>query len=153
MPEPDFDLPKAHRWFAIEMNNRAWDLVETTERTPDETDEMIEAAYAAAIHWRHVGTPLNSLRAECLLATACACAGKAEAAIHHAEKCLRSSYEVGDEQSDFDRASVYGAAAKSYACGGNREKAREHYERASHYVPLLSDTADQKAWEKLYSAS
>ena len=62
MPEPPFEVSQAHRWFAVELNNRAWDLVEATERSPDETDEMIDSAHAACLHWRAVGVPLNALR-------------------------------------------------------------------------------------------
>ena len=33
-----FDLAKAHRWFAVEFNNLAWELYELPARTAEETD-------------------------------------------------------------------------------------------------------------------
>ena len=33
MPAPPFDLAQAHRWFAIEFNNQAWELVEKPSRS------------------------------------------------------------------------------------------------------------------------
>ena len=88
MPEPPSDIPAAHRWFAAEFNNRAWELVEKTERSAEETIEMLHAAHAAAIHWQAVGTPVNLQRAENLLATACLKLGRHEQAIEHAERGL-----------------------------------------------------------------
>jgi len=64
---PD-ERSKANRWFAIEGNNRAWDLAAKVNRTPAEDSEMLLAAYAAAYHWSKVGTPLNHMRAEMTLA-------------------------------------------------------------------------------------
>ncbi|NJM49445.1 MAG: hypothetical protein HC860_27425 [Alkalinema sp. RU_4_3] len=40
MSQPPFDVAVAHRWFAVEFNNRAWDLVEKTDRTADEAVEI-----------------------------------------------------------------------------------------------------------------
>ena len=47
MSTPPFDLSKAHRWFAIELNNRAWELIEAPARTAEEAVEMVTAAHAA----------------------------------------------------------------------------------------------------------
>ena len=77
MSTPPFDLAQAHRWFAIECNNEAWDLVEKADRAPPETQRMISAAHAAALHWGAVGNALNRLRAENLLAAVYSAAGEA----------------------------------------------------------------------------
>jgi len=58
--EPSLDeIARWDRWFAVEMNNRGWELAEQAERTPEETEEMLHAAHAAAMHWARVGTDLN----------------------------------------------------------------------------------------------
>lgn len=75
MSTAPFDLPKAHRWFAVELNNLCWDLIEAEHRSAEQTERMIHAAHAACHHWLQVGTAVNNLRAECLLATAYALAG------------------------------------------------------------------------------
>lgn len=62
MTDETFDVNKAHKWFAIECNNQAWDLVETKERTAEQVEEMIHLAHAARFHWKEVGTDLNLLR-------------------------------------------------------------------------------------------
>ena len=49
------DIARWDRWFAVEMNNQAWSLVENPGRTPAETEDMLHAAHAAALHWKCVG--------------------------------------------------------------------------------------------------
>ena len=61
------ELHDRHRYFAVECNNRAWDLA-AKPRTAAEDDEMLNAAHAAAYHWRAVGTDLHAMRARMLLA-------------------------------------------------------------------------------------
>ena len=122
MTPPPPDIPAAHRWFATEFNNRAWELVERRERTAEETIEMLQAAHAAAIHWQAVGTQVNLQRAENLLATAYLKAGRAEAALRYAERGLALSEKNGDVQTTFDRASALAACAKAKnAAGGGNE--------------------------------
>lgn len=123
-PNPPFDEAVAHRWFAVECNNQAWDLVEAASRTAEQDHRMVALAYAASLHWHEVGTDLNRLRASNLLATACAAVGDGSAAQRHAEACLAwfERLEVADgaaaedakEKSggvtDFDRACAHGCA-------------------------------------------
>ena len=35
MTQPPFDVQRAHRWFAVELNNLAWEIVEADSRTED----------------------------------------------------------------------------------------------------------------------
>jgi hypothetical protein len=150
MPKPPFDISQAHHWFAVELNNRAWDLIEATERSPEETDELIDAAHGACLHWRAVGAPQNALRAECLLSTAYALAGLAESAVHHAEKCLRLSGQVGGDQIAFDLASVHGCASNAYSCCGDLENASQHYQHLLGYAAAVADVKERRLLERLY---
>jgi hypothetical protein len=63
MAKPPVDVAQAHRWFAVEPNNLAWDLAEMANRSPDNTERMIHAAHAACFHWLEAGNVLNHLRA------------------------------------------------------------------------------------------
>lgn len=150
MPEAPFDVTKAQRWFAVDLNNRAWDLVEKPDRSPQETDDMIDAAHAACVHWRAVGTPLNQLRAECLLATAYAAAGLGEAAMRHAEECLQSSDRVGEEQTPFDRATAHGCAANAYGIAGDARNAEAHQQKTADLAASLADAEDRQLTVRLY---
>jgi hypothetical protein len=152
MPEPPFDLAAAHRWFAIELNNLAWDLVESDARAPSDCERMIHAAHASCYHWLEVGTPLNHQRAQCLLATAYAAAGIGEAAVRHAQRCLELSGENGESQTPFDVATAHGCAARAYAIFGNREKAVQHHSVAIEHVARLDHAEERAVFEKLYPA-
>ena len=69
MTEPAFDKEKGHRFFAVELNNLAWGLVEARhELSSVEAERMLHAAHASCFHWLEVGSPLNHQRAQCLVA-------------------------------------------------------------------------------------
>jgi hypothetical protein len=151
MNTPPFDLPKAHRWFAVEFNNRAWELVEKDGRSADETQEMLHVAHAAAVHWKAIGTPLNEQRAENLLATAYLKAGRAEPALRHAQRCLalgEQNAAAGTETS-FDRATALGCAAQAHQLAGDVNEAERLMALAAAAAEKL-DPDDRPVFENLY---
>ena len=48
--------PAERRQLATDLFNHTWELLELTDRTPDQDDEMIHAAHASRYHWGEVGT-------------------------------------------------------------------------------------------------
>jgi hypothetical protein len=152
MTTPPFDVQRAHRWFAIELNNLTWGLIEAAERSPDDVERMIHAAHGACFHWLEVGDLLNHLRGQCLLATAYAKAGLPEAAVRHAEKCLKLSEEAGDKQTAFDRATAHGCASAAYKLAGKMDQARASYQLATAAADKFDDPADRPVFEQLYPA-
>jgi hypothetical protein len=149
MPEAPFDVAKAHRWFAIECNNAAWELAEKPGRSPDEARRMIDLAHAAAMHWDAVGTDLNRQRAENLLAAAYVAAGDALAAVRHAERCLSLSVQNAKEESPFDRAIALGCAAQAHALAGDSAQADRLRTLAKTAAAALDDE-DRGVFERLY---
>jgi hypothetical protein len=152
MSAPPFDLPQAHRWFAVEMNNMAWDLIEQPNRGADENERLISSAHAARMHWSQVGKELNELRAETLLATAYLAVGRAELSLHHAERARAISQMVGDEQAPFDRASVHGSLAAALLRLARAEDARREYATALTWVERFDHPDERGIFEKLYPA-
>lgn len=152
MSEPPFDVPRAHRWFAVECNNLAWDIVEAAERSPADIERMLHAAHAAWFHWKEVGTLLNELRAECLLATAYGVAGQGENAVRHADRCLELSRQAGDRQTPFDRGTALGCAGRAYAVAGRSEESRHFQQQAAEAADRLSDADDRRVFETLYGS-
>lgn len=145
MTEPEFDRTRAHRWFAVECNNRAWDLIEKSERTADETQRMIHTAHTALWHWQRAGTEINHLRALCLLATAYIVAEDAPAATRYAGQCIALSEKVGDRQTVFDRAAAYGCAALAHS-----KEAAYYRGIADHLAAKLTDEEEQATYARLY---
>ena len=74
-----------HHFMAVEANNRAWGL-STAVRTPADDREMVDAAHAAAWHWSKVGTELNAVRADALLAEVYALIGEGARAWTYVER-------------------------------------------------------------------
>jgi hypothetical protein len=149
MPESPFDLAKAHRWFAIECNNSAWDLVEKAGRSADEAERMIRLAHAAAFHWDAVGTDLNRQRAENLLASVYAAAEIPKAAVYHAERCLSLSVKNAKEETPFDRATALGCAAQAHALAGDAAQA-ERLRTLAKAASQQLEEEDRGGFEKLY---
>jgi hypothetical protein len=149
MPDAPIDLQRAHRWFAVEFNNRAWELLERAERSADDTDQMLDLAHAAAVHWQQAGTRINQARAACLLATAYAACELGERAVHFADKCLRLSGEATEELTPFDRAAGFGCAANAYACQGDGQQARQFYEQGRTVAATL-EPDDRQVFEQFY---
>ena len=150
MAEAPFDVQKAHRWFAVELNNVAWDLVESGGRSAADAERMVQAAHAACYHWLQVGAPINHQRAQCLIATAYAAAGRAEPAVYHADRCLALGAQTGDAQTAFDRATAYGCAARAYALARRDGEARSLYQKALEAAAGLDDPEDRKVFDRLY---
>jgi hypothetical protein len=152
MTEAPFDPARAHRWFAVELNNLAWGLVEADNRSAADTERMIHAAHGACFHWLEAGAPLNHLRAQCLLATAYATAGVPEAAVRHAERCLALSREAGDTQTAFDRATAHGCASVAYCAVGRMDEARAQYELARSFASGFDDPSEHVIFDRLCPA-
>lgn len=150
MNNPPFDLPKAKRWFAVELNNTAWDLLEAASLNEDQIERMIHAAHAACYFWLEAGNQLNHLRAQNLLATAYARAGRGEAAVYHARQCLKLSLAAGATQTNFDRAAAYGCAALAYDLAGNLTKAAEYRSQASTAAARLTEADEKSVFDRLY---
>lgn len=150
MSETPFDIVAAHRHFAVELNNRAWDLVEAEHRSDDETEQMIHAAHAALYHWSQVGSLLNRQRALCLLATACAVAERSSEARRYADECVAICRQEPDGQTAFDRATAHGCAAHAAALNGDSSEARRHYDQALEHVSGFDDANEALIFSQLY---
>jgi len=138
----DHEQSAALRRFAVAANNEAWELLERPARSPEETDLMLDAAHAAAWHWRRIGGTLQHLRAQYLLATAHAAAGTGTQAIRHAHAAFASMDAAGAEINAFDRAAVHGSCALAYALLGSADQAqhsREEYRMAAQAIEEASE--------------
>lgn len=124
MTETSFPSRDAHRWLAIEFNNRAWDLLEKQDRPPADDLLLLSTAYASLRHWLEAGGPLEEQRAHHLLARVGAEVGEAGLAERHAERCAQLSEENPGLQTPFDRACVAEALARACACAGRPDDAR-----------------------------
>ena len=47
----NFDLNEAHKYFAANCFNAAWDLIEKKGRTAQDDRMMVSLSYASIFHW------------------------------------------------------------------------------------------------------
>ena len=148
MAEAPFDLPRAQRWFAIECNNAAWDLLDKPHRSADETERLLHSAHASVHHWLAAGNELNRLRGMVLLASVYAAAGLPEGAVRYAELALAMSEAASETQSAFDRATTLAAAARAYSISGDAAQAKEFLDLAQLAATKL-DADEQPVFDQL----
>ena len=142
-----FDVAGAQRCFAVENNNQAWELIESS---PDylHASELLSRAYASHRHWFEVGETLEKQRAEHLVATAVSFLGITSLSVHHADACMKLSDANGDEQTAFDRAAALECLARSHACAelADAESRRETARQAGE---LIEDAEERAVFERL----
>lgn len=151
MPETDekqLSIPQAHRWFAVECNNGAWDLIEKEGRTREENHQMISMAYAAKYHWSNVpgATPENEVRANNLISRTYSAMGASEPAKVFAQLCIEGCTTHGI--ADWDLASVYGAMAYAHQAAGDEAGKSEWRTKANAACAAIKDEEDRKIVEE-----
>ena len=134
------DITSWHRYFAIECNNKAWDLAGGT-RTPDEDDEMLHAAHAAAFHWDQVGEELNRMRAKMLLAHVHALLGMNPSALQYAEEM--GSYFLDRDTADWEIAFAHAIYAHAAHVAGDFTAHARAYRDAILALEAIADPEDQ----------
>ncbi len=139
---PQETIDRMHRWFAVECNNGAWDLASRAGRTDDENRELLYLAYAAAWHWSRVGTPLNSARAEVLLAHVHALLGHGPLALQYAQRCL--AFFGSGQGEDWDLAFAHMVMAHAAAASGDAPQHAAHYAKAQQLGAAIVDAEDRR---------
>jgi uncharacterized protein YndB with AHSA1/START domain len=118
-PTPEGDW---HRRQGVEANNAVHGLLER-ERTPDEDEDLLRHAYAAAYHWQRAPDtgPAHEARASYMVARALVATGQAERGIVNADRVLAICTEHGI--GDFDLAYAHEARSRALSASGRTEEA------------------------------
>lgn len=124
---PDDDPLRSHpdaeeeRRLAADLFNLVWTLLETPDRTAEQDERMLHAAHASRFHWGEIGEPANLARGDWQISRVYAVLGRAEPALHHAQRCLDTcrANSIGD----FDLAFAYEALARASSIAGRSDEA------------------------------
>lgn len=143
MATPDLETDKAHRYFAVECNNMAWDLIEGPVLGPDDADRLVHFAHASAFHWSHADDALNTFRGETLLVAAYLKVGRSEPAGHHARICQRLLEETKERQTPFDAAMACGLIAASHRLASRPEEASAYADRMARLLDELGSEGER----------
>jgi len=143
MPQdPGFDIGKAHGYFSVDCFNKAWDLIEKPNRTPEEDEHMTRLSQASIWHWTQ--------RADCKstnlsigywqASRICAILGRADDARRYAQLCLRHS----KDEAPFFLAYAYEALARAEQVAGNGPQAAKYRAEAVQLTEAVTDDEERK---------
>ena len=124
--EPDFDVAAAHRHFSAECFNKAWELIDKPDRSPEDDEEMIRLSFASHWHWtqRDDCSDTNLSISYWQTSRIYAILGQADSARKYAGLCLALS--KGEGILPVYLGYAYEALARAESVAGNREKMEEH---------------------------
>ena len=145
----DTNADSWHRYFAIETNNRAWELAVKASRTESELQEMLNVAHASAMHWSSVGTELNVARAKYLVAEVHALAGNGEYSRILVEEVMQF-FDVGSLE-DWEAAYIYTIRAHALSLVGSDQERVYSYQQAKESVASISDPEERSIVEQTFN--
>ena len=130
-----------HRYFAIENNNRAWELA-AQSRTEEEDREMLNSAHASALHWNVVGTELDHMRAKTLLAEVHALLGFGSSALAYVEEVRK--FFLNRDSADWEIAFLHTIHAHAAYVAGEFDLHGSAYAEAVRTIEAIVDEEDRK---------
>jgi hypothetical protein len=133
---------------AVDLFNHVWTLMETSDRTPEQDDEMIHAAHASRHHWAAAGTGANLARGEWQISRVYVTLGRGEPALYHAGRCLAYCEASPDDIADWDLPYAYEALSRAHMTAGNDDEAQRHAERARELTAQVADKDDRDHLEE-----
>ena len=141
-----YTLAEAQTHFAVAYNQQAWALLALPERTAEESQTLIDAAHASALHWAQSPNflPKNKARALFLLATVYTAERYVEQAHRYAESCLKYSESIAAQLDDFDLPYAYLAAARAYAIADKRAESMQFFTMARQAGAAIANEEDKK---------
>jgi hypothetical protein len=140
-PVPDLD-PHLERSLAAGLFNHVWTLLEKPDRTLAEDEDMVHAAHASRHHWGKVGLPDNLAVGEWQISRVYAVLGRAEPALHHAERSLAICEEHG--RGDVALAYAYEALARAHGLAGRWDDVERYRAFAEEAGVAIEEDEDRE---------
>ncbi|UCC44123.1 MAG: hypothetical protein JSU65_13585 [Candidatus Zixiibacteriota bacterium] len=140
--QPEFDIEAAHKYFAANCFNKAWDLIDKARRSEEEDEQMLQMNQASLYHWlqRKDCNPVNLSVGYWQTSRIYALLGRPDEAVKYGLLCLK--YAKG--QDPFYIGYAYEALARAEMMAGNTDKAREHLARAKEAAGAEPDEDNRK---------
>lgn len=140
----DLDQKAAHKYFSVNCFNKAWDLINKSDRTPAEDEEMIRLSLASHYHWtqRDDYSPTSASIGHWQTSRIYAIIGQAENARWYGQMCLEVSQV--ESVTPFYLGYAYEALARAEAVGGDREKSNQFINEAKAAAENIEKPDDKK---------
>ena len=138
----NLDVAAAHRFFSADCFNKAWELIDKPERTPDEDEAMLRLNQASLWHWtqRPDCTDANLSIGYWQAARIHTLLGRLDEARRYGHLCLQHS--AGEEP--FLRAYAYEALARAESVAGNATLVATYQAEAARLAEQVSDAEDRE---------
>jgi hypothetical protein len=137
------------RRFASRANNRAWSLSEQKSRTPQEDQEMLDAAHASMHLWSSIGTARNVASAQLLL-------GQVHSLLENAKYALRfaqaaHAYFTSNPSEPGQVAFSHAVMAAAALSAGDTPLYETHYRAAAALLDKMPDKEEKANLEATLS--
>jgi hypothetical protein len=141
------------RQLGVDLYNSSWALMELSDRTPEQDDELVHHVHASMYHWLKAPEcePKNRARGEWLCSRAYSVLGRAEPALHHARRCVEICEQHADNMEDWDLAFAYEALARAHRVAGHAEEAQRYEQRGRELADQIADPEDKEIVLKDYA--
>ncbi|HET9897949.1 MAG TPA: hypothetical protein VFQ44_23715 [Streptosporangiaceae bacterium] len=140
---PDGQLSEqAERELAKRLFNSAWELIDSTDRTPEQDRLMLVTACAAWLHWDAVGTDENRAIADWQIAHVASLLGYGELALAHAT----AAYELTRSANlpGWLRASALEGLARAHAVAGHQTDRDAYVRLATEALTAVTEPEERE---------
>ncbi len=147
MADEKMTMDEFHKKVAISTNNGIWTILDNDSPSSQELEDALRMAHTTRYHWSKVGTTVNAVRAEYMLARVYAHMKKAEPALAHASRGLELAKEAektDDKWKDWDLPFIYEALARSHAIAGNKSECKKYKDLAQKATDAVKGEEDKK---------
>ena len=140
----EFDEKAAHKYFSVNCFNRAWDLIDKTDRTPEEDEELIRLSLASHYHWTQRDDYSNTKASIGFWQTSrvYALLGQSDNARRYGQLCLSASQ--GEEVPPFYLGYAYEALARAEATGGNEGEMQSYLDKVKNTAEEIKEADEKK---------
>lgn len=144
MEKQPFDKQEAHKFFSAQCFNKAWDLIDTPVRTPEEDSMMLALSMASLWHWtqRTDCTNENLSVAYWQISRIFAILGQENNSREYGELCLKVSQDP--DLPPFCLGYAYEALARAESSAGNWKKVKEYIQLARGISTKMKDPDTKK---------
>jgi len=143
MTDLDFkNKTELHKYFSSHCFNKAWDLIDKTDRTDEESEEMVHYAMASLFHWSKRDDCTDRHKSiGCWQVSRCyALAGNMEHAERYGKLCL----EFSENDEPFYLGYAHEALARVHALSGNRKEKEKHFTIAIDLSEKIKDKEEKE---------
>jgi len=140
----EFDIGAAHKHFSVICFNKAWELIEKSDRTSEDDEQMIRLSLASHWHWtqRNDYGPKNASIAYWQTSRVFAILGRGNEARRYGQLCLEVSQNKAIPP--FFLGYAYEALARSEAVSANPEEMDEYLNLMNQIVEKITDSDEKK---------